>query len=70
MHVQDYDAALQVSSEHVLAHIRKGMVLQALKRPEVFFPSFPSMMRCLVRFDRRSKCSNQNPGAVSPRNTN
>ncbi len=39
VHVQDYDAALQTKPEHVLAHIRKGMVLQALKRPEVCSPS-------------------------------
>ena len=33
--VQDYDEALSVRPGHILAHLRKGMVLQALKRPEV-----------------------------------
>ncbi len=33
--MQDYDEALSFKPGHILAHLRKGMVLQALKRPEV-----------------------------------
>lgn len=33
--MQDYDEALSLRPGHILAHLRKGMVLQALKRPEV-----------------------------------
>lgn len=37
--MQDYDEALKLSPEHILSKMRKGMVLQLLKRPEVIRPS-------------------------------
>ena len=33
--VQDYDEALKLSPDHILSKMRKGMVLQLLKKPEV-----------------------------------
>ena len=33
--MQDYDEALSYGPGHILAHLRKGIVLQSLKRPEV-----------------------------------
>ena len=37
--MQDYDEALKLSPSHILSKMRKGMVLQLLKRPEVIRPS-------------------------------
>ena len=37
--MQDYDEALKLNPDHILSKMRKGMVLQLLKRPEVIRPS-------------------------------